>query len=94
MPSLTIYCSSCERPIEAADRGDEFLYPARCPDCASETHLVVLSGPVRVKRDQDEWRVSALTPEEVETAAWCGAPSSSQQVVAPPVFPDDEPGPE
>lgn len=91
MPSLTIYCSSCERPIEAADREGEFFYPNRCPDCASETHLVVLSGPVRVSRELDDWRVSVLTPEEVETAAWCGAPSSSQQVAAQPVLPDDEP---
>lgn len=91
MPSLTIYCSRCERPIEATDREGEFLYPTRCPDCASETHLVVLSGPVRVKREDDVWLISVLTPEEVETAAWCGAPSSSQQVAAQPLSPDDEP---
>jgi hypothetical protein len=91
MSSLTVYCSSCERPIEAADRGTEFLYPTQCPDCMSDTHLVVLSGPVRVKRERDEWRISVLTAEEAESAAWCGVPSSSEQLAAPPVAPDDEP---
>jgi hypothetical protein len=90
MPTLTVYCPSCERPVEAAEQAGAFHYTAACPDCGMETDLVVFSGPVRVRRGQEGWNVSVLSPEEAESASWCGAPSSSEQPVAEPASLDGE----
>jgi hypothetical protein len=76
MACLTVFCCECERLMEAMRRGDEFRYAAMCPDCGAETHLVVLQGPLRVRRVEDSWYVSHLTEEEAESASRRGVPSS------------------